>query len=160
MRTLVDLICLVYHEARNVRHPIKDGKLAKEAKYLILRNLPKNRDEAWMQMSKLREKAVDFKTAEEVVNIFQKEYEISLEEILTLYKEPCWKNTPYGGNRWAPICFRVLELVEVIKTGDSINAKQLIKQILRMEHNTGLVCEKLYELKKAEVLWTSGKHVT
>jgi len=160
MGDLVDLICLLYHEARNVRHPIKKGKLDKEAKYLRLLNLSNDRDEAWIQMAKLRGKAASYKTADEVVNVFQKEYGISLDEILILYGEPCWRNTNYGGNRWAPICSKIIELVGVIKSGDSINAKQLIKQILRMEHNNGLVCEKLYELKKAEVLWTSGKHVT
>ena len=160
MDELVDLICLLYHEARNVRHPIRDGKLAKEAKYSRLLNLSNNRDEAWIQMAKLRRKAASYKTVDEFVNIFQKEYGISLDELLILYEKPCWKNTPYGGNRWAPICFKIIELLGVIKSGDSVNVNQLIKQILRMEHNTGLVCEKLYKLKKAEVLWISGKPAT
>ncbi|MCX5888704.1 MAG: hypothetical protein NTY36_04545 [Deltaproteobacteria bacterium] len=146
LRTFVDFICLLYHEARNVRHPIKEAKLAKEEKYLRLLNLPNNRDEAWVEMAKLREKASEYDNADKIINLFQKKYEISLQGILALYKEPCWKNTSYGGNRWAPICFKVLELVETIKTGDIVNSKQLIIEILKMEHNTGLVCEKLYRL--------------
>jgi len=159
MRDFVNLICLLYHEARNVRHPLKEGKLAKEEKYLKLTNLPNGRDKAWIKMAEFRGKVSNCKDIDKVVNAFQKEYGMGLDELLSPYKEPCWKNTDYGGNRWAPICSKIMELVEVIKTGDSLKAVQMIKEILRMEHNTGVVCEKLYNLTKAELLWLSGDPV-
>lgn len=41
----VDLVCLTYHEGRNVRHLIKQGHLD-SPRFDTLRSLPTNRDNA------------------------------------------------------------------------------------------------------------------
>ena len=46
LEEFVSYLCLVYHEARNVRRLIKDGHL-EAGPYEPLRRLPKNREEAW-----------------------------------------------------------------------------------------------------------------
>ena len=144
---LVDFICLLYHEARNVRHPIKAGKLSNESKYSKLLTLPPNRDKAWQQMGKLRNKAASFSQISEIRNLFQNVYGISIEELLILYQEPCWKGSLYGGNKWAPICSKIIELLEAIESGDNLKSSKLFAIIPKMEHNTGTVEKKLRRLK-------------
>lgn len=56
-RTIAELVCLVYHDARNVRHPIKAGKLPDGTPYAKLVVLPRNRLEAWRAMAAVRERA-------------------------------------------------------------------------------------------------------
>jgi hypothetical protein len=146
IRSLVDFICLLYHEARNVRHSIKAGKLSKESKYSKLLTLPKNRDEAWQQMGSSRDKAANFSQISEVKSLFQNEYEINLEQLLILYREPCWKGSLYGGNKWAPICSKIIDLLVALESGDKVKSSQLFEAIPRMEHNTGTVEQKLRKL--------------
>jgi hypothetical protein len=146
IRSLVDFICLLYHEARNVRHPIKAEKLAKESKYSKLLTLPKNRDEAWQQMGSPRDKAANFSQISEIKSLFQNEYGITLEELLILYREPCWKGSLYGGNKWAPICSKIIDLMGALESGDKVKSSQLFEAIPRMEHNTGTVEQKLRKL--------------
>jgi hypothetical protein len=148
IQNLIDIICLVYHEARNVRHPIKAGKLPKDQKYYKLLNLPHNRDDAWLQMAGVREKAAHCQTARDAAQVFQNEYGLGLEELFALYREPCWKGSLYGGNKWAPICSKLISLLEAIESGDARKGSQFLKEIIKMEHNTGTVEQKLKKLKK------------
>jgi len=148
LKNLVDLISLLYHEARNVRHPISARKLPSDSKYNKLINLPRNRVEAWRHMSKLREKAATAQKAADIVRVFQEAYILSLEELLVLYHASCWKGSAYGGNKWGPICSRVRDLVEVLESADEARSAQLFEIILRMEHNTGTVERKLQGLKE------------
>ena len=53
-RILAELVCLVYHEARNVRHPIKAGMLPKAGKYAKLTSAPTHRLDAWKAMAGIR----------------------------------------------------------------------------------------------------------
>ena len=144
---LVDFICLLYHEARNARHLIKAAKLSNELKYSKLRTLPKNRDEAWQHMGRLRDKAVNISQISEVKRLFEYEYGINLEELLILFREEGWKGSLYGGNKWAPICSQIIELLEAIESGDNLKSSKLFAIIPKMEHNTGTVEEKLRRLK-------------
>jgi len=43
MQTFTDLVTLVYHEGRNVRHLVKDGRIDEPKRYSRLINLPCNR---------------------------------------------------------------------------------------------------------------------
>jgi len=144
---LTDLICLLYHEARNVRHPLKEGKLSKKSRYEKLLNLPTNRNLAWKQLSKTRDKFAKLSTSIDIKDAFNHEFHISLEDLLQLYKEPCWKDSSYGGNKWFPICKEVISLVDKF---DSIDEKErlfYINSIKTMEHNTGTIEEKLNRLE-------------
>lgn len=115
---LTDLICLLYHEARNVRHPIKEGKLSKKSKYEKLINLPTNRNLAWKHLSKARNKFSELSTAIDIKDAFYNEFHLSLEDLLQLYKETCWKHSLYGGNKWFPICKEVISLVDKFESID------------------------------------------
>ena len=144
---LVDLICLVYHEARNVRHPIKSGAITEKMPYLKLTQLSRNREQAWLQMARVRDIAVDADSAEGAASVFKMEYGLSLDDLSHLNEQSFWKGSAYGGNRWAPICKSVLELVEAMTEGDSCRSELLLKDIPKMPHNTGTVVAKLSDLK-------------
>lgn len=149
LETLVDLICLVYHEARNVRHPIKKEYLAGRAEYRALASLPRNRVEAWASMAKVREKARKAGSGAAAARVFQDQFGLSLAQLTDLFRASFWKNSAYGGNRWAPICFKVRELVDALDSGDEGRVEQLLEFIPKMGHNTGIVEDKLKSLSKA-----------
>lgn len=149
LENLVDLICLLYHEARNVRHPIKAGKIQSKSNYNKLISLPNNRYEAWQHMAKVRTKAIATQKPINVLHVFQQEYGLSLEDLLVLYRASCWKGSKYGGNKWAPICSKVCDLIKVLNSADDCISAQLFEKIPQMEHNTGRVRQKLLDLKKS-----------
>jgi hypothetical protein len=141
----VKLICLVYHEARNVRHPIK-AKLIDGSGYERLMSLPKNRNEAWQHMSALRNRAANSATVEAATNEFERSLGLSLSELVAVYELPIWKHSPYGGNKWAGITSKVCELVHAMKTGADAPADDLYQAAISMCHNTGRLVDKLRNL--------------
>lgn len=158
---LADIVCLVYHEARNIRHPIKGPKLTQQeasryrTEYKKLISLPKGRDDAWSQMAAVRLRASNAKTAEKVVNEFARTYDISLESLYELYQQPIWKHSSaYGGHKWIQICAEAINLVASVASGDEQKAESLFVQIAQMNHNTGNVGKKLKALKEVEAKLT------
>ena len=147
MAELVDLICLVYHEARNVRHPIKHGRLSTDGIYRKLLNLAKNRATAWDQMAQVRDKAARAKTPVDAAMVFQEVYDLTLNDLQQLYRQPFWRHSPTGGNKWSDITKAVENLMTCMVSGQSAPAIALICEILDMRHNTGLVRAKLECLK-------------
>lgn len=143
---IVDLICLVYHEARNVRHPIKAGKLADASKFARLLNLPTNRDDAWRHMSSLRNHAVNSGTIEAACKVFEQAFGVGLKDLVVLYEMPIWKHSAYGGNKWAGISSKICHLVDAMKITNELHAPGLYRDVLSMDHNTGRVADKLRRL--------------
>ncbi len=146
LNEVVDLLCLVYHEARNVRHAVKKGLVDGES-YKALVNLPASRSEAWAAMERVRREAVGAGSAGSAVAVFRRRFGRSLDELEELYRAPFWRNSAYGGNKWAPICSMVRELVEALDSSENARAGELLGLIPTMGHNTGLVGEKLHRLK-------------
>lgn len=144
--TIVELICLIYHEARNVRHPLKAGYVTDKEKYNKLIQLPNNKFEAWKVMEKVRQKASKKSTFLEAANVFASEYELDLNDLLALYQAQIWSSSLCGGNAWAPICSNVTGLLNA-DSSDYININKRIDDILKMNHNTGEVGLKLNNLK-------------
>jgi hypothetical protein len=147
---LVDLICLVYHEARNVRHLVKSGRLHDAERYNgLIHGLAQNREDAWRQMDALRDRAVRTGSAAGAAAVFQRQYGLVLAELTDLYEKPFWKGSAYGGNAWGPISTKVRDLVSAMAGGDSARARELCEEILSMSHNTGKVAQKLNRLKQS-----------
>ena len=83
----------------------------------------------------------------EVEQIFKRQFNLTLDDLLELYANPGWKGTPlYGGNAWLPIAYKVKEARDLIDSGKKDEASCLIGLILEMSHNTGKVCEKIRNL--------------
>jgi hypothetical protein len=100
-------------------------------------------------MERVRREAVGGGTATSARAVFLRRFAWDLNELVGLYRASFWKNSPYGGNKWAPICSTVRELVEALESGENARAEELCELIPRMEHNTGLVSDKLRKLKSA-----------
>lgn len=143
---IVDIICLVYHEARNVRHPAKSGKLADASRYGKLINLPTNRDDAWRALDDLRTRAAASGSVQAAVKSFEQTFGLGPEDLRSLYAMPIWKGSACGGNKWADISARVCDFV-ASSTADGLPDDALYREILSMSHNTGKVSEKLGRLK-------------
>jgi len=87
LHEVVDFLCLVYHEARNVRHLIKKS-LIDGAPYKALVNLPTGRDEARAAMAPARREAARASSAESAARVFHRRFSRSLDELEELYRAP------------------------------------------------------------------------
>ena len=149
LQRIVEIICLVYHEARNIRHPIDADKLQCDPRYRALRNLPRNKCKAWTEMTNRREKAALTGSARGAADEFERFFVLSLDELHELYRCPFWRDSDRGGNQWAGISRRVKELVEMADDAEGACVAATIEEILGMCHNTGKVGVKLQELGTA-----------
>ncbi|MDQ3986861.1 MAG: hypothetical protein M3280_10260 [Actinomycetota bacterium] len=143
----VDLVALTYHEARNVRHLVREGLLEPE-RYSTLMSLPTNKFKAWKDLSALREEASVQGDVQSALRVFSDRFDITLAELEILYKHEGWRNAQIGGNAWARIAAAVNDLATALGSGDSAAASSLFVQILEMRHNTGVIEEKLDLLEK------------
>ncbi len=148
LERVVDVICLVYHEARNLRHPVKAGKLQTDPRYGRLLSLPVSRDAAWVAMSSHRKRAALAGSAKGAVQAFEAAFGLSLDELHQLYLREFWKGSSYGGNRWAPITERVGDLVAMADAAGDEAVVAMLDGIHAMCHNTGKVGDKLRDLKE------------
>jgi hypothetical protein len=88
----------LYHEACNVRHLVKKGYPI-DPKFLSLRDrLGTNRCQAGKQIRPLRLKACKARAHREIEITFEKQFKLTLDDLVDLYAYPSWEGTPYGGN--------------------------------------------------------------
>ena len=88
-----DLVTLAFHEARNVRHLVRDSKLEKAPFRMLIDGLPSDREEAWRQLQSLRTKARKCETAKAAEAVFQKRFKLSLDDLVRLSWNPGWRRT-------------------------------------------------------------------
>ncbi len=146
---LAALMCLVYHEAQNVRHPLDKRRLRREPRYKLLRSLPSDKFEAWRHLQKLRARPSRESTASGVERVYQQRFGLSLDELQELYSMTVWKDSSRGGNKWASIAAKVRELIATIDSEDTELAEQLRTTVLNMRHHTGQVEDKLRNLQES-----------
>jgi hypothetical protein len=149
IRRVAEFICLVYHEARNVRHPLGAEKLVDGERYFRLTNLPRNRMQAWRVMAMVRESAATALGPREAAQVFERQFGLKLWELEELYRMPIWRSSAYGGNPWAAICSAVTQLIEALEGGDEKLSTELLEAIPRYRHNTGTIRSKLQSLQSA-----------
>jgi hypothetical protein len=141
-----NLVCLLYHEARYLRRSIQAGKLLKHPKYNRICSLPRDRYEAWRELSEVRKRASEAQTAEDLASVYQKAYSLTLKNLCNLYGKPIWVSG-VGGSNWAKICEAVYELLMAIDSGNKATIEHLLSAIHEMNHNTGTVNRKLKQLE-------------
>ena len=149
VRFFADLVTLTFHEARNVRHLVRDGKLEKAQFRMLIDALPTGRDDAWRELQSLRAKAWEAETAEAAEAVFRRRFKLSLEDLVQLFSSPHWAGSARGGNRWAEIDEAVIALREAIDKRDHKRIAELIDSLPRMAHNTCKVGHKLTSLDDA-----------
>ena len=146
---VVDLVCLVYHEARNVRHPMDKELVQDPERYRkLVHGLASCPKKAWQQMEFMRAKAASTGAPEGIAKAFKTQYALSLAEIAELFEAPFWKHSRLGGNAWASISGEVINLVTAMSAQESVGQRDLYERILSMSHNTGKVCDKLKKLRR------------
>ena len=141
-----DLMALLYHEGRNVRHLVKQSHPI-DPKFLSLRKrLAANRFQAWIQIQPMVLDARKAQSYKETELIFKHQFKLTLDDLVVLYTYPGWKGTQYGGNAWLPIACKLKEVRDLLDSGRECEASGLMSLILEMSHNTGKVSDKLKNL--------------
>jgi len=148
--TLVDLVCMVYHEARNVRYPIKVGRIADPERFAALLLLSRARAVAWRQMRKVRDAATATTSRTGIAEAFELAYHLSVADLAELYTRPIWKNSVTGGNAWVAITRKIAEALKQHEAGNDAACVVTIRGTLTMRHNTGDVASKLTILHLAD----------
>jgi len=147
-----DIVTLLFHEGRNVRHLIKKGEDVPAA-FLTLRDgLATNRLEAWRQLQPIRRTAAQHLSAKDVQLVFIGRFRLTIDDLVKLYGHPAWKGSGYGGNAWLPIARMASELIILIDSGQEREAHQLVELILKSFHNTGKVGDKLRSLDELLIM--------
>lgn len=145
---LTDLVTLIYHEARNVRHLVRAKAVeAVEWKYLIA--LPTNRDEAWVEMQVVRRSARLAATAAGVLSQFERRFSISLAGLERLFSHSAWRGSSRGGNAWLEIASLARKFADEIDRGLHEEAAATRKCIQAARHNTGTIASKLSRLDES-----------
>ena len=146
----VDYCTLCYHEARHVRFLVKKDDSISPAKFTqLVHGLAADRYLAWKQIQPARAKARAGSSAAGAEQAFARRYGVTLSELSEVFRNPNWKHSAIGGNRWATITDKVLRLKDSVD-GGSPEASSLAEAISKIKHNTGRTVHfKIQELDKA-----------
>jgi hypothetical protein len=148
---LVDIVCLVYHEARYARRPIGAGLVPDAARFAALQMLPINRDKAWQSMRPLRRAGRQATAPTGVSAVFETQYGVSVGDLAELFARPIWKRAGrVAGPAWAAIARAVEHGLEQHQQGDEEGCASTFASILAMRHNSGSVAQKLSMLRAAD----------
>jgi len=145
----VSYVCLLYHEARNVRHLVKQGYLEREPYRRLCDSLATNRYLAWGQLQPIRAEATGKDWTMAYLTFGQHFNGLLLWDLEALFGNPHWTHSSVGGNRWREIARAVIDLLEAAVSAVSPSvedAARLLKEIPLMHHNNGTVEEKLADL--------------
>ena len=152
----VSYVCLLYHEARNVRHLVKQGYLEREPYRRLCDSLATNRYAAWSQLQPVRAEAIEkgWTMAHLIFGIHFNG--LLLWDLEALFADPHWKHAPIGGNKWHDITSAVIDLLEALGSEAlaseglvspvPASSTRLLREIALMRHNTGVVGDKLADL--------------
>jgi hypothetical protein len=146
VKLFADGLTLVYHEARNVRFLIKGDHLEREGWERLL-NLPSDRVKAWKDLQFLRKAARGKLTADEVSQVFEKQFGRGLKDLATLYANQNWKHAnAYGGHAWCHVTQLVVELGHALGCSDQGLIDTTCGLLLQAKHNNGWLRNKIKEL--------------
>jgi hypothetical protein len=134
LASFASYVCLLYHEARNVRHLITAGVLGGEQSvYLLhLRGIGRQRGRSFNNC------AIGVSSRERAgaaCDLFAHGFQLSLEDLVDLFGHGGWRHSAYGGNRWHCIARCVLALRHTLEAGEAVG--DLPGRISAMSHNTG-----------------------
>lgn len=146
---LADGLALVYHEARHVRFLISAAHLP-DAGWERLISLPKNRVEAWRMMRSVRVAAASRPRGTEAARLFETRFRKTPEDLQLLYADSHWKHgSAVGGHAWRAVTSSVIALLDAIDHGPSGTIDAACARLLAVQHNNGLLRDKIVELDNA-----------
>jgi hypothetical protein len=143
----IELLALTYHEARHVRQLFRHNAASTHKFGALADLLGPDPKQAWQRLIPAQQRAAEAATATDAGAIFAESFGCAPAEVAAMLASPAWKRIPmYGGARWATIAHAVAELGAMIDSGgDGAAAK--IDEIMALRHNSGLVRDKLAQLK-------------
>jgi hypothetical protein len=145
--TYVEMVALVYHEARNVRQLLRRGGVSKAKFGALADHLPPDPQPAWERLIPLQTRAAETESAAAAANVFTEHFGCSVDDLATLFENSGWRHVPgCGGARWAAIATSVAGVGRLIDAADD-SAADRVGEIESMRHNSGSVREKLARLK-------------
>ena len=148
LEVLCNVVTLIYHEARNVRHLVHERLLPSE-KWRYLVSLPTNRSDAWRTLVPIRAVALASPSAERALGAFETRFRVSLAALADMFANENWLHAKlYGGNAWAVITRLAIELAEGLR-GENESVDRLVRELEDARHNTGSLAEKLDRLERA-----------
>ncbi|MFA4920293.1 MAG: hypothetical protein WC581_13760 [Thermodesulfovibrionales bacterium] len=146
--TLCNIVALIYHESRNVRHLVNQNLLAREP-WLYVISLPINRDDAWCDIAPLRDKALKATSVDSALLVFESRFHVSLCDLKDMFANENWRHAKlYGGNAWVTIVNLAVQLADSLRSNNVVLAQSIETQLKSARHNTGLVYEKIFRLEK------------
>jgi hypothetical protein len=86
LEIFADLVTLVYHKGRNVRHLIRAGRIEGPQRYGHLTDLPPKRKEAWKALQKLRNAAKMRTNAKRIADVYFRHFGLTLEKMSQLFR--------------------------------------------------------------------------
>jgi hypothetical protein len=143
-------LALTYHEARNVRHLLRNHLIGSNKVWNGLVQLPRNRYDAWRQIQPLLETAMTASTQDQAADIFIAKFGVTLEELKKMFANDNWLHARmYGGNRWARIADLTIALENSLRCADQESSLAIGSELLSASHNTGSLRQKFLELNEA-----------
>lgn len=149
-----DILSLLYHEGRNVRHLSRYAHADVDFRFMSLRDgFATNRYKAWAQIQALRREAAEGSSAQFAEQAFERNFGLTVDDLVSLFGHAGWRGTGYGGNAWLPIAQMATELNTLIDEQEEVQAATLVESIFQSSHNTGKVGDKLSDLDA----WLTGQ---
>ncbi len=153
LEEFVDLVCLVYHEARNARREYVPNGLPGDVLCDRLPSVHGSKYDAWCAMGDARMEAYKANSVAGVKQVFAERYSLDLDGLERLFKDERWKRRfRLGGPKWAEICRRVTSLARALEGSDEAAISDARSLVLDAEHNTsrgpGGVRRKLEDLRR------------
>jgi hypothetical protein len=98
---LCDVVTLIYHEARNVRHLIEKGVVSEE-NWCYLVSLPKTRNDACSELVPIRSIALAGRSVDRALEAtFETRFRVSLSDLANMFANENRHHAKlYGGNSW------------------------------------------------------------
>ena len=145
---IAELICLVYHEARNIRIPIRRGKVPEKLRFAALMVLSAHPDLAWLELSPHRHAASRAKSADLAASMFANRFHHTLTDLAYLFQQPYWDIRSTGGPMWANVAIKIWELIGTRDLGDDSGSTDLYRELLQMPVPSGRVMDRLQSLPR------------
>jgi hypothetical protein len=146
VKLLADALALVYHEARNARHLVKNGYLLPNGWEQLL-SLPTEKFEAWRAVQVVREDAANAITADKAIVQFEKRFGKNLASLSDLYANEHWKHaSAFGGHAWRRVTTVIGALGDAIELGNISEIERAVSSLLMARHNNGQIRDKIAEL--------------
>jgi hypothetical protein len=142
-RQIAQVLCLVYHEARNIRTAVRRRQLPDATRYAAFMGLSPNPELAWRDLAGFRRSAVQAASAAAAASVFAKRFGLTLAELAELFRQPFWHDPALRGPQWAAIAVKLWELVATEAMADRSISAEIYRELLDLPLGSGRLADQL-----------------